>query len=73
MLTANESGITIVSRSTRMLPLPGAPTITPTPASAISIAAHERPETGSPRLTHASRAANIGAAACRKRTRATVV
>ena len=73
MLIANESGITIVSRFTRPPPAPGPPTITPTPASATSIAAHERAEIGSRSITHARRAANIGAAACRKRTCATLV
>ena len=73
MLTAKESGIRIVSRMTSTPPWPGAPTITPTPASAITIAIHERRETGSPSITQASSAATIGAAACRKSTFATVV
>jgi hypothetical protein len=73
MLTANEIGITIVSSVTRIPPCPGAPTMTPTPASAMTIAIPERRDTGSPSISHASSAAIIGAAAWRKRTFATVL
>ena len=51
---------------------PGPPTIKPTPPSATTIASALRLDTGSRNATHAISAAAIGAAACMKRTFATV-
>jgi len=72
MLTAKASVSTSEAPTPITPPLPGPPTIRPTPSNAIAIAIAARPVTDSPSATQASSAAAIGDTACRKRTFATV-
>ena len=71
MATAKATIITNEAPTPSRPPLPGPPTIRPTPRSAIPIATPALAVIGSPSAIQASSAATIGDAACMKSTFAT--